>query len=128
MKSKRPSRKPTARKKAVPVLETHENRVYEISGSLLEAFRLHMQPRMSENIKGVGFFLTCLGDALESGSLKEARKLRLTLGANASVDNQKLGVALVLLGDNIMDWSVGLLKREKEKEKEKSHEPSRAKD
>lgn len=113
MSRKQPSKKSKTKLRNIPEVNAHTvghaNRVFELGGRLLDSFRVHRTHRDDENIKGVGWFLVCLGESLEEGSLKKARDLRPRIQAGEIISGASLSVALCLKGDEIMDFAAGLL-------------------
>ena len=80
---------------------------------LLADLDKHKMPRVYQNIKALGCFLTAVGEALKEGSVAEARKIRLETFPGEQLVSPKVGVSLALMGDTIMDWSAGLRAFEK---------------
>lgn len=89
--------------------------MYGLGAKLLSALEESRLPRDDENVKGIGWFLVCLGESLERGSLIRARQIRsqsdLSEGAVPKVSS--LAVAFCLAGDDIMNWGTALFHREK---------------
>lgn len=87
--------------------------MFQLGNELLTALEKGRLPRDDENVKGIGWFLVCVGESLEKGSLLRARKARLDPNQGASHSTPNLAVAFCTIGDQIMDWSTGILLRER---------------
>lgn len=91
--------------------------MYKLGGQLLSALEKHRLSREDENIKGIGWFLVSIGESLSKGALAQARTIRQQANSNAVPPVAgSLPIAFCLAGDQIMDWSTGLLIREKKDE------------
>ena len=91
--------------------------MYELGSKLLSTLEKSRLPRDDENVKGIGWFLVCLGESLEKGSLLRARKIRSENTSSGTMENakvQSLAVAFCLTGDQIMNWGTALFHREKQ--------------
>jgi len=86
--------------------------VFQLGGELLSTLEKCRLPRNDENIKGIGWFLVCIGESLEAGSLAQSRVIRKTYGTTMETA-ATLGVAFCLAGDDIMNWGTALLHQEK---------------
>lgn len=88
--------------------------MFQLGGKLLRALEEHRVPRHDENVKGIGWFLVCIGESLEKGSLLSARRLRnLQPGQTPVSSTPSIGIGFCLLGDQIMDWAAGIYHQEK---------------
>ena len=74
-------------------------------------------PRHDETIKGIGWFLVCIGESLEKGSLVQARARASTDKGEGYFTGRSLAVAFCIAGDQIMDWGTGILLQEKKRNK-----------
>lgn len=104
---------------------SHEQRVFFVGCGLLdtlESWKEHL--RSDELVKSAGWFLVCLGESYEKGSIQKARSIKKIEGRSDDVTSS-LGVALCTYGDQIMDWSTGLLLTERKatREAKKSKAP-----
>jgi len=90
----------------------HEDRVHELGGKLLATLAKNRLSREDENIKSIGWFLVCVGESLEKGSLAQARALRKYHG-EGNPTTKSLSVAFGWIGDQVMNWGTGLLHQEK---------------
>jgi hypothetical protein len=100
--------------------------VFQLGSKLLAALEKNKLPRNDETVKGVGWFLVCIGESLDKGSLQQARQLH---SGGHSTEGQSLAVAFCTAGDQIMDWGTGILLQERKarreaKRKERSHNES----
>lgn len=110
---------PTASKKSKkkqPPPSSHEERVFQLGSKLLSALEKHRLPRHDETVKGIGWFLVCIGESLGKGSLTQARDLRRKVDkGEANPKGASLAIAFCLTGDQVMDWGAGLLLQERKK-------------
>jgi hypothetical protein len=84
--------------------------VFQLGSKLLRALEKHRLPRHDETVKGIGWFLVCVGESLTKGSLIQGRDLRrASLSDVPNLKGTSLAVAFCLTGDQIMDWGAGLL-------------------
>lgn len=91
--------------------------MYKLGGQLLSALEKCRVSREDENIKGIGWFLVCVGESLSKGALSRARTIRRQADKNSMPSEASdLSVAFCLTGDQVMNWSTGLLLREKKNE------------
>lgn len=98
-----------------------EEKIMDLSGRLLIEVQDHKPKELYLLIKTLGVFLASCGEAIKSGSIKEARQIRLEAPVGAQLVSPKVGVSLALMGDTIMDWSVGLKEYEINKKKERAN-------
>jgi hypothetical protein len=87
--------------------------VFHLGGQLLSTLEKARLPRGDENVKAIGWFLVCVGESMDKGSLVKARSLRLQIKAGQNIEASSLSVAFCLKGDEIMDWGSGILLQEK---------------
>lgn len=111
------SRKPAQKKSKQPLqqVSSHEDRVFQLGSKLLGALEDNRLLIPHENIKGIGWFLVCVGESLEKGSLVQARRLRSkseTMGSSLP-SSTSLAVSFCYMGDQVMNWAAGLYHREK---------------
>jgi len=101
-------------KPPIPLPNNHETRVFQLGGELLSTLEKCRLPRNDETVKGIGWFLVCVGESLEKGSLILARRLRSQCNsAQQMPQNSSLAVAFCLVGDDIMNWGTALFHQEK---------------
>jgi hypothetical protein len=100
--------------KPKPLPSSHEERVFKLGGALLVALEKNRVPRNDENVRGIGWFLICVGESLEKGSLAKAKEI---IATNRSVEATSLAVAFCVTGCEIMDWGTGLLLQTKKENK-----------
>lgn len=93
-------------KQKQPSPSSHEERVYKIGGALLCALEKNRVPRDDENVRGIGWFLICVGESLEKGSFAKAKQIITT---NRSAEATDLATAFCITGCEIMNWGTSLL-------------------
>jgi len=93
--------------------DSHEARVFQLGSKLLSTLEKNRLPRNDENIKGISWFLICVGESLEKGSLYQARQM---FRNKREIDTTtSLGTAFCLKGCEISDWATALYHRNKDK-------------
>ena len=112
--SKKSKTKPRQSNAVGNVSLRHEDRVFELGGKLLRALEKSRLSRNDENVKAIGWFLVCVGESIQKGSLAASRTTRQTYGANAP-QSASLSEAFCLAGDQIMNWSAAILQQERKK-------------
>lgn len=85
----------------------HEERVFLLGSKLLATLEKNRLPRNDETVKGIAYFLLCLGERLEKGATARAKELYKTGNGSAPT----LGVGFSLIGLQVCDWATGLLVR-----------------
>ena len=106
MESKKSKKSPS---KKQPQLN-HEQRVFQLGSQLLSSLKKHRLSREDENIKGIAWFLICVGESLEKGAASKAKEQLLITQAGQTITTPSLAVAFCLKGYEISDWAAGLLK------------------
>lgn len=99
---------------------THEERVFRLGSELLRTLEEYRLLRNDETIKGVGWFLVCIGESLAKGSLRVSRNLRTQQQTGQIPKIQSLPIAFCLVGDQIMDWGTAELLRERKNKHERN--------
>lgn len=89
--------------------------MFKLGGQLLRTLEKHRLLRDDENIKGIGWFLVCIGESLEKGSLVQSRNLRKQYEAGQMPAVNSLAIAFCTTGDEIMNWAAGIYNRERKK-------------
>ena len=84
-------------------LDDHRKRVDAFATALADTSVKHGPERMDEWVKGIGWFLRMAGTSMDKDAPNVAKKMKGVNGGNAS-----LPVAFCIVGDMIMNWSVGL--------------------
>lgn len=121
MSPKRRSKKSSEKNQSLP--SSHEQRVFQLGGKLLDTLEKNKLPREDENIKSLGWLLVCIGESLQKGSLQEARARRVHIRNGQVLSTPSLAVALCINGDQIMDWAVQLYLRQQTHETKKAKPP-----
>lgn len=80
---------------------------------LLTDLEQHKPKELHVLVKSLGVLLSSCGEAIKSGSIKEARRIRLETPTGEQLTSPLVGVSLALMGDTIMDWSAGLRAHQK---------------
>lgn len=94
--------------------------MFQLGSKLLAALEKNRLSRNDETIKGIGWFLVCVGESLAKGSLLQARA-RARGRAGESPEGTKgtnLAVAFCTAGDQIMDWGTAILLQERKAKRE----------
>ena len=92
--------------------------MFQLGSKLLAALEKNRLPRNDETIKGIGWFLVCLGESLSKGSLLQARARMRTGKAVVGAEGASLSIAFCTAGDQIMDWGTGILLQERKAKRE----------
>ena len=96
--------------------------MYGLGAKLLSSLEESRLPRDDENVKGIGWFLVCVGESHERGSLLRARQIRsqgdLSKGEVPKVTS--LAVAFCLAGDDMMNWGAALFNRRRNEDQGKN--------
>jgi len=79
-----------------------------LSRQLLITLNKYKLISLAETIKGIGMFMVSTGEAIHSGAIEEARKIRLEAPLSGMLVSPKVSTSLSLMGDTIMDWSAEL--------------------
>jgi hypothetical protein len=94
--------------------------VFQLGGKLLDALKAGRLSREDENVKGISWFLICVGESLEKGAYQKAKEIYVSQAGNSAA-TPSLGVAFCLKGCEINDWAAGMVQR---KRKGKTSVPS----
>lgn len=87
--------------------------MFQLGSELLRTLEKRRLLRDDETVKGIGWFLVCIGESLEKGCLLRARDLRRSYSGSEMPPVKSLAIGFCLLGDQIMDWSAGIYHQEK---------------
>jgi len=94
-------------KPPIPLPNNHETRVFQLGGELLSTLEKCRLPRNDETVKGIAWFLICVGESLEQGALQKAKSIYASR-IEGSIITPSLAVAFCLKGCEINDWAAGL--------------------